>query len=82
MGDTSQIWIEYSEDFWESRKAARTYKILRDHGLDPLRIKTNYKVGEGIGFTVYSFPGDVELPSQEALEEMLSDVDLTSIWSI
>ena len=71
-----RIGLRYEADLREITPENRVYGLLRDNGFDPLNVENNYNADHGIGFVIYSFRGDVKLPSKSKLEQMLKAAEI------
>lgn len=73
------VTIRYSEDFRKNKVVSEVYSRLRDNGLDPVEISTNYNVGIGTGETNYLFRSSIDLPDKSTLEKMLKGINITEL---
>ena len=73
------VTIRYSEDFRKNKIVSEVYGRLRDNGLDPRWISTNYDVGLDGGKAKYMFLSDVKLPDRSEIEEILQGINLTEL---
>lgn len=77
--DGNVIIVRYSEDFRENKVVSDVYSRLRDNGIYPRWISTNYDVDLGGGEAKYMFLSDVKLPDKSKLEEMLKGINFTEL---
>jgi len=68
----NELLIRYSEDLRENKIAVEIYETLRDQGIEPLEVNSNYFTKIGIFTVKYSF-SKRDHPKLSLLEEILKN---------